>query len=291
MSVCAKVSKAVLVAAAGLWLAASAGLTDPAPRRVVSVNLCTDQLAMMLAAPGQLVSVSHLAADPQSSAMATEARAYAPNMGQAEQVFLMRPDLVLAGTFSARAGIDLLRRLGVRVIEIPPAATLDDIPGHLHIIGQALGRETQAESLAAEFEASLDQLKINAPPARAALYYPSGYTTGAGTLADAILRHTGFSNVAADLGLAGGGNLPLERLVMAGPDVVVTATPYPGASRAEEILVHPALKAVQSRAGAAEVTDADWICGTPHVLRAVRAMAEAREALGGPRLTQRQEIR
>ncbi|MGA0716208.1 MAG: ABC transporter substrate-binding protein, partial [Gemmobacter sp.] len=28
------------------------------PGRVVSINLCTDQLAMMLAAPGQLVSVS-----------------------------------------------------------------------------------------------------------------------------------------------------------------------------------------------------------------------------------------
>jgi iron complex transport system substrate-binding protein len=43
---------------------------DTAPRRVVSINLCTDQLAMMLAAPGQLVSVSDLAADPHSSAMA-----------------------------------------------------------------------------------------------------------------------------------------------------------------------------------------------------------------------------
>ena len=45
-------------------------MADPAPRRVVSINLCTDQLAMMLAAPGQLVSVSQLAGDPHSSAMA-----------------------------------------------------------------------------------------------------------------------------------------------------------------------------------------------------------------------------
>ncbi len=39
------------------------------PERVVSVNLCTDQLAMLLAAPGQLISVSHLASDPLSSSM------------------------------------------------------------------------------------------------------------------------------------------------------------------------------------------------------------------------------
>lgn len=284
MSACERAFKAVLAVVSALSMVASAAVAE-APRRVVSVNLCTDQLAMMLAAPGQLVSVSHLAAEPQTSAMVEEARAYPANMGQAEQVFLMRPDLVLAGTFTARASVDLLRRLGVEVIELPPATTLDDVAGHLRIVGRALGREAEAEELAAEFEAGLDRLRIEAPPARAAMYYPSGYTTGSGTLADSVLRHTGFSNIAAELGLDGGGNLPLERLVMAQPEVIVTSTPYPGASRAEEILVHPALKAVQDRAGSAEVTDADWICGTPHVLRAVRGMAEAREALAALRLT------
>lgn len=67
------------------------------------------------------------------------------------------------------------------------------------------------------------------------MYYPNGYTTGAGTLADDVLTHTGFHNIAGEAGLTGGGTLPLERLVMAAPQVIVTSTPYPGASRAEEI--------------------------------------------------------
>ena len=50
-----------------------------APGRVVSINLCTDQLAMMLAAPGQLVSVTYLAQDPRASVMTAEARAYPVN--------------------------------------------------------------------------------------------------------------------------------------------------------------------------------------------------------------------
>ncbi len=66
------------------------------PMRVVSINLCTDQLAMMLAAPGQLVSVSHLATEEQSSSMVDEARAYPANRGQVEQVFLMQRSLLLA---------------------------------------------------------------------------------------------------------------------------------------------------------------------------------------------------
>jgi iron complex transport system substrate-binding protein len=55
----------VRLAAALVITFAGAAAAD-APARVVSVNLCTDQLAMLIAAPGQLQSVSWLAADPSS---------------------------------------------------------------------------------------------------------------------------------------------------------------------------------------------------------------------------------
>jgi hypothetical protein len=84
-----------------------------APRRVVSMNLCTDQLAMLIAAPGQLRSVSHLATDPSASAMAEEALDHDINHGLAEEIYLMRPDLVIAGSFSNRATLDMLRRLEI----------------------------------------------------------------------------------------------------------------------------------------------------------------------------------
>ena len=44
--------------------------------------------------------------------MVDEAQAYPPNYGQAEQVFLMRPDLVLAGTFTAQGTVDAAARPG-----------------------------------------------------------------------------------------------------------------------------------------------------------------------------------
>jgi iron complex transport system substrate-binding protein len=278
MSGFAKASKALSGALAVLGLCL--GTASAAPARVVSVNLCTDQLAMMLAAPGQLVSVSTLALDPLSSAMVDEARHYTANMGQAEQVFLLRPDLVLAGTYTARASVDMLRRLGVKVVELPPADALSDVVAHLRIVGVALGREKAAEAMIARYEADLAALRIPTDrPFTAVMYYPNGYTTGAGTLANEVLEAAGFTNIGAEAGLTGGGVLPLERLVMAGPDMIVTSTPYPGASRSEEILLHPALTAIRQGAGAARVTDADWVCGTPHVLRAVAAMAQAHRDL------------
>jgi iron complex transport system substrate-binding protein len=248
-----------------------------APARVVSMNLCTDQLAMLLAAPGQLVSVSHLASEPQSSAMVAEAAAYPPNRGGAEQIFLMNPDLVLAGSYTSLASVELLRSLGIPVIQVPPVSSLDEVTAQIMLVGQALGREEAAQAMVAQFQADLAALAVTAPPATAALYYPNGYTTGSGTLADDVLAHTGFHNISADAGLAGGGILPLERLVMAQPQVVVTSEPYPGASRAEEILAHPALADIRER-GLSATSNADWVCGTPYLLRAVAKMKTLREA-------------
>ena len=275
MSAFRQSSKAFLVA---LWAAGPAAAD--APQRVVSMNLCTDQLAMLLAAPGQLISVSHLASDPLSSSMVAEAAAYPVNRGAAEQVFLMRPDLVLAGTYTAQASVDLLRGLGVTVVQLPPVNSLAEVTAQIREVGALLGREAQAEAMAQEFRADLAATPKPGRAASAAMYYPNGYTTGAGTLTNEVLEVTGFRNAGAEAGLTGGGILPLERLVMAAPEMIVTSAPYPGASRSEEILLHPALAAIRAKAGRAQVTDADWVCGTPFVMRAIRAMVQARQGLG-----------
>ena len=77
--------------------------------------------------------------------MAEEAKAYRINHGLAEEVWLMQPDLVIAGSFSARATVDMLRRLGVPVVVMQPAYGLGDIPDRLRQMGVALGREEAAE--------------------------------------------------------------------------------------------------------------------------------------------------
>ena len=270
--------RAAVNAAFSMLCTLSPAWAEP-PSRVVSMNLCTDQLAMMLAAPGQLVSVSHLATDPLVSSMVDQAVAYPQNRGGAEQIFLMKPDLVLAGSYGSLASVDLLRGLGVKVVQVPPIISLAEVPQQILLVGQALGREAEAQALADDFTTRLAALAHDGPKATAALYYPNGYTTGTGTLADDVLDHVGFHNIAGEAGLTGGGTLPLERLVMAAPQVVVTSTPYPGASRSEEILVHPALEVLRQSAGITTTSDADWVCGTPHILRALGEMKKAREAL------------
>jgi iron complex transport system substrate-binding protein len=274
---CVRPSRAIALAAA-LALAGAAVLAAP-PARVVSINLCTDQLAMLLAGPGQLVSVSRLAADPMSSAMPEAAQAYPLNSGHAEEVFLMRPDLVLAGTYSDPAAVAMLRRLGVPVEQVDLTRRLDEVPARLRQVGRALGRDAMAETLVARFEADLARLAPGDEPRPvAALYQANGYTPGADTLADDILGRAGLANLARLLNRTGGGRLALEQLVMADPDLLILSRPYPKTSRAEELLAHPALRALPAARDPA-FSGAAWVCGTPKVLRAVTEMAERRQDL------------
>lgn len=247
------------------------------PERVVSINLCTDQLAMGLAASGQLLSVSWLAADPRSSAMAKQAKAYPLNRAQAEEVYLMHPDLVLAGQYSAPATLGLLRQLGLKVVTFAPATSMAGVRANILRMGEVLGREKQAKEEVAKLDARLARLAPpkDAPEQTLALYYPNGYSPGRGTLAEAIVKAAGFRNLAAETGRTGAGNLPLERLVMARPKVIVTTRPYPGASRAEAILRHPALREVEAGAKIVQ-SGPEWVCGTPAVADAVAELAAAR---------------
>ena len=246
------------------------------------MNLCTDQLAMLLASPGQLISVSDVASDAQVSAMVDEARAYAQNFGRAEEIYLMKPDLVLVGEYSRTQAAEMLERLGVEVLRLPFARSMEDVAQGMRILGMALGREAHAEEMAQAFEARLVALRaeVRSNP-RAALYSANGYTTGRLSLSGQILLAAGFSNVADEAGIPIGGNLPMESLVMSQPDLLITAAPYPGASRSEDVLRHPAVEIMRAAQTSKLISSNDWVCGTPYVLRAIEALAVERRALEG----------
>ncbi|ABC21294.1 ABC transporter substrate-binding protein [Rhodospirillum rubrum] len=266
---------------------------DPPPRRVVSINLCTDQLALLLAAPGQVRSVSPLAAKPELSMLADRARAIPANHGAAEEIFLMAPDLVLAGSFGAGNAVTMLRGLGMAVEVFPPATSFDDIRKDLRRMGKLLGRSARAEALIGAFDRHLAEITKALSPARprAAVIEANGYTFGSGTLLDEAVRAAGLDNLATRLGHSGMIALSLEALVMADPQMVVTGRRLPGAepeggstlaraagsSLAESVLIHPALAGLERR-GAVRVPLESRLalCGTPMVVEAVARLAAAR---------------
>lgn len=271
---------ALVLTVTALMTAALAGAAD-APRRVVSINLCTDQLAMLVAGEGQLLSVSHLAYDRRSSAMADQAAQYVRNHGLAEEIYLMQPDLVLANRYTSPATTAMLERLGIDVVYFDITTSLEEVRDNLARMGEVLDRGARARQLIAAFDRDLARLRDEvAQRPRAALYYANGYTLGDRTLAGQILLAAGFRNVADETWIADSGIMPLEMLALAQPDAVISSRPYPGGSRAEEIMFHPVIDALREVRGGAAVSDRDWICGTPFVLRAIADMADLRRDIG-----------
>ena len=266
-----------------LALSAAAGAAE-APKRVVSVNVCTDQLAMLVAGEGQLHSVSYLARDPLASVLSEQAPAYPVNHGLAEEVFLMHPDLVLAGTYTTRSTVDLLRRLGVRVEEFAPETSIEDIRVNILRMGEVLGRQQRAADLVARFDKDLAALAANRPPRRTvALYYANSYTSGAGTLVGAIVAAAGLDNLADRLDLAGTAKLPLELLVLAAPDLVADgADEREAPALAEENFRHPAYRALLRTARRVSIPGPYTICGAPFTLEAAQRLQAATIAGGRP---------
>jgi len=264
------------------------GLADgPAkPRRIASLNVCTDQLALLLGARDRLVSVTFLAADPSSSALAAEARGLRLNRGRAEEIVPLAPDLVLAGDTAAAPGVQMLGRLGFRIKVVPLARNLADIPRNIAILAHAIGEEARGRAMIARFEEGLARVTQTHPAPGghrpiALLIGPNGVTSGRDSLAGAIIETAGFANGADGFGVLGVGRLPLERVLAARPDVLILSSlkvSHP--SLAAGFIRHPALAAASAAATRVSIHHHVWACGTPLVLGAIERLAHLRATLG-----------
>jgi iron complex transport system substrate-binding protein len=270
------------VLALAVGVAATTALADSPPARVVSMNVCTDQLLLLIADPAQIAALSPLATDPAMSALAAAAAGHAQTSGRAEDIYLRRPDLVLADVWSDPETVAMLERLGVWVERFSPGVSVPDIRAKIVTMGAVLGQPDRAARVLADFDAQLAAIERPEHAPRAAVYGPGGYGYGPATLEGQMLALAGFENIVAGPGLDWGGRLDLERLVLAAPDLVIAGAP--GASRAEEMLAHPALAGLSIER---QLHDARWVCAAPAMLGAVAELA----AMGRQLEAAKQEVK
>lgn len=252
------------------------------PRRIVSMNLCTDQLLLMLVEPSRIAAVSHLARDPSLSALAEEARRFPIVHSNAEEVLRADPDLVLAGPWTTRATVDLLRRLGRTVAIVPLAQDLDGVRAGVREVARLTGTEARGEEIVAAFDRRRMEIeRLAATEVRTAVvYHVAGLASGTGTLADAVLRAAGLRNAAQAARLDAKGALALERLVAEPPDLIVLGHAEDEYRTVQaDNLRHPALARLLARVPSAHVPQRLMICPSPRVLDAVELLAEKRRAL------------
>ncbi len=248
------------------------------PQRVVTVNLCLDQLALRLAAPGQLVGVSYLAHDPRISVLVDRAREVAPVRAKVESILALQPDLVIMDANSHANLKRLLRGAGVAILEMPWASSLEDAEALITRMASAMGREPQGQALVDEMQTARRALAWTRPPvALAAVLQPDRGTTGKGSLMDELLRMAGLRNLAAEIGLPAYGRMSLETVLAGQPDLLVLDTQgNANPARATEFIDHHALRALDGRAKFAALPFKFAVCAGPENFEVLRRLTEAR---------------
>lgn len=266
-----------------VWgMVATAVQAGTPPSRVVSINLCSDQLLLMLAKPEQIVSVSRLSLEPNSSFMAEHAAHYPVNDANIEQLLGFNPDLVLASEFSPHPVIRIMQHLGYRVETLPLSSNLEDIRNNIRFTAALLGVADKGELLVAEMDRRLRLVastKAETQPL-ALFYQPRGYTSGRETLQHEALLLAGWRNLSAEHGIRGYGAIDLETLLLAKPQQLFSSAYAPGTdSLAQRQMHHPALNWILQGRPIINIPYKYWICGGPMIADAVEALAQARLAL------------
>lgn len=258
---------------------------EPAAR-VVSLNLCLDQLALALAAPGQLVGVTRDAQDPHLSSRWEAARAVPALRLRVEEILAVRPGLVLLDADAPAQVVALLRRAGVRVAQFPEAATFEAGVARVRAVADALGRPAAGAALAADMERRLAEITARLDDRRplAAVWQANGFTVGRGTLPDDLLRRAGFRNLAAERGTAPFEPLPLEALIRAAPDLlIVDGATSDRPSLAEALMTHRAARRAFGTTRSMAMPHGLWLCAGPQNLVALETLVAAHGAIGSAR--------
>lgn len=259
---------------------ASASLAADRPARIVSLNMCTDELVLRLADPERVASVTWLSQDPRNANMAEVARRIPANHGLAEEVLAFRPDLVVAGAYTTRATVSLLGRVGVTVREFGVPRNLAEMKAQIVEMAEVLGEPARGQALLAEIEQRLQALAARRidRPLRAIVLRPSGFTVGRGSLVDEILTRAGLVNIAAELGVESYGQIALETVALGRAELLIlNETPDGPPSLAHEILHHPVIDRLGDRLKLAALPSRLWTCAGPSVLDAIELLVRAVE--------------
>ncbi len=260
----ATVIRFVAALLAVLPLGASAG---EAAKRIVSINMCTDELVLALADPDQIVGLSPYAADPSMSFMADKAAKYRDDIAEAESVVDLHPDLVLSGSFTKRVTQEMLTRLGYRFELFDAPRSIDESIAQIRDVAALVGHPERGAALIGRIEAAREAA-LAAARGRlhptVAVYQRRGYVSGGDTLTGELLSIAGFTNEGGRLAGPTGGFVSLETLVARHPDYIVVAVPDPRAvDQGTALLSHPAVATLYPPSRRIVLPQRLTVCGGP----------------------------
>ncbi|WP_428102039.1 ABC transporter substrate-binding protein [Candidatus Rariloculus sp.] len=249
----------------------SPGAAGPRPQRIVSLDYCADQYVLKFVERDRILAVS-----PDAGRRFSYMREHAAGLPRvrpvAEDVLILKPDLVVRAYGGGPQASALFERAGVPVYNVGWAEDFDSILTVITETALALGSPEHGLAVAAEMQDRLAALRAQAPGADALYVTPTGVTSGPGSLVHEMLTAAGLDNFQMR---PGWGPIPLERLAYEKPDLVAAAffENLPSGPHAWSPIRHPVARA-QLDGGAVVPIEGAWTaCGAWFLMDAVEALA------------------
>lgn len=274
-----------------------AGAAKAQPQRIVSLNLCVDQILIDLVPKDRIAALSFLAADKSMSAIADRTAQYHRVRGDAEDVLAYDPDLVFAGAYSTPATRRMLEQLGKRVVVVRQPTSISGVRDVIRQLAAQVGEPARGDVLINAFDSQIAEARAKAglaplPPGQKQNDVDLGQSPTAlaievnnivsqhGTLLNDAMRVAGLRNSSGDLATGLQGRVDLETLVLNPPDVMVFANaPTDFRTVLADNLRHPVLQKIEADRPSVSLPMWTTLCGTQYVAEAVSRLADVHHKL------------
>jgi iron complex transport system substrate-binding protein len=260
-----KVAIAAVVSVMACWSSVAAA----EPLRVMALDQCADQFVLALAPDAEL-GLSPRADDPDSWLRA-DAQGHRRVRPTLEAAVGFRPDVAVRYWGGDARLLAALERDGVRTVTISDATDMDGVRANIYAVAQAVGRPGRGEALVQRMGAQLAKAESAGRRRKAVYVTASGFTSGPGSLMDAVLRAAGFRNAVERPGYQ---PLGLERVLLTPPALYVKGffdlarSDWRGAGR------HPVMQRAMQGRTAAELPGATLTCPAWFAADAAAQLAE-----------------
>ena len=250
---------------------------EPAPaKQVISLNLCTDQLLMALADPGQIAALSPLARDPLLSNMAEEAQTFRIIKPRSETLLQIQPDLVLTAPYEHRLTRQILTNHRIEIMTMGVWTSLEAGKEQIRQLARRLGHIDRGQMLINRIDEAMSRV-MPVSTARSMLEIERRlYAPGTQSLVADLVRQWGLTNQADRLGVGQGGFVALERLLGDRPDVLLVTDSSPMVEdMGIALLRHPALNTVFDEKRRIGIPTRLSLCGGPQTPALIRHLSQA----------------
>jgi iron complex transport system substrate-binding protein len=225
----------------------------PAPERaerIVSLDLCMDRMLALHADRDQVAALSPM---HKRFPLPWPLEGWPGHDGSLEQVFSLRPDLILVGQHNALMLRKRLQTLNQPVELVTLPHTLAEIEAYERRVLSLIGRDPAGAHPAPE-----PQAPAAAAP-RLLLLGANGIGTGPNTFEDQIIRQAGWRNYLNGVRYE---RLDLERVIADPPEAILWTSPGAQAL-ATRFADHPALRHSIPAAGWLDTERWRWQCPGP----------------------------